>query len=358
MKIILHIGTHKTGTTSIQYFCMDNRTFLAEHGIHWPEEKLPKNSDQHSQLSQYIIDGEQEKFKQYIQRAVAGAKKDGQTTLFLSGEGFCRLTTEQVMALSRILSNHEVIILIGFRNIYDYVRSALTQRFERAENLESLQNIIKSYTKSLKYTATINRWEKAFGVKNITVFSYDQISKDLIPQFLTLLDIPIEQSNKFITKSTIRHKTSIDLSTQILLAASGYNYGIKKHKEAKKLYGQTFKNKQRLPLDPALLTTIVRNTNFQVDHKKLHGFQKSLLKPPQAISDSYDPLPYIENTGKFLTLLARHEKRVRIIHKVTKKIKLLIDTSNRYLRYVGIQIPTTNNGPTTAQQRPKNDDGL
>lgn len=39
MKIILHIGTHKTGTTSIQAFCVCNATFLSEYGVHYGLQK-------------------------------------------------------------------------------------------------------------------------------------------------------------------------------------------------------------------------------------------------------------------------------------------------------------------------------
>ena len=35
MKLILHIGTHKTGTTALQRFLHSNREPLAVQGIHY-----------------------------------------------------------------------------------------------------------------------------------------------------------------------------------------------------------------------------------------------------------------------------------------------------------------------------------
>ena len=41
-KLLLHIGTHKTGTTSIQRFCGANRDALRERGIWYPPADVGK----------------------------------------------------------------------------------------------------------------------------------------------------------------------------------------------------------------------------------------------------------------------------------------------------------------------------
>ena len=42
--VILHIGFHKTGTTSIQYWLRDHEDFLAEHGVRFPRGWLRLNN--------------------------------------------------------------------------------------------------------------------------------------------------------------------------------------------------------------------------------------------------------------------------------------------------------------------------
>ena len=37
MRLILHAGTHKTGTTSIQKVLADNRDWLRERGLIYPD---------------------------------------------------------------------------------------------------------------------------------------------------------------------------------------------------------------------------------------------------------------------------------------------------------------------------------
>ena len=40
MRLLLHIGTHKTGTTSIQKFCAGNRARLRGQGLWYPDYDL------------------------------------------------------------------------------------------------------------------------------------------------------------------------------------------------------------------------------------------------------------------------------------------------------------------------------
>lgn len=41
-EIILHIGTHKTGTTTLQRFCASASDALAERGILYPRSARPR----------------------------------------------------------------------------------------------------------------------------------------------------------------------------------------------------------------------------------------------------------------------------------------------------------------------------
>ena len=40
MKLVLHVGIHKTGTSAIQAFCKENRATLAEIGVLYPKTGL------------------------------------------------------------------------------------------------------------------------------------------------------------------------------------------------------------------------------------------------------------------------------------------------------------------------------
>ena len=55
MKTIIHIGQHKTGTTSIQKFLQDNRTTLAENGVYVPSRLAGYSEPSHFILNVYAL---------------------------------------------------------------------------------------------------------------------------------------------------------------------------------------------------------------------------------------------------------------------------------------------------------------
>ena len=58
MKLILHIGTEKTGTTSIQKFLTGNRENLIENNIYIPITLMAGNAGAHRWLPYLAIDGD------------------------------------------------------------------------------------------------------------------------------------------------------------------------------------------------------------------------------------------------------------------------------------------------------------
>jgi len=59
MRLILHAGTHKTGTTSIQHLFHANREWLRERGVHYAPEYNKRGDlrSQHHHLARALVDG-------------------------------------------------------------------------------------------------------------------------------------------------------------------------------------------------------------------------------------------------------------------------------------------------------------
>lgn len=59
-KLLLHVGSHKTGTTSIQATLAKNRTLLKDNGILYPDTKpfFRGGSDAHHDIAHYLADKE------------------------------------------------------------------------------------------------------------------------------------------------------------------------------------------------------------------------------------------------------------------------------------------------------------
>ena len=55
MKTIVHIGQHKTGTTSIQHYLQTHRERLIGEGLYVPMLKLASNNPSHFILNIYAL---------------------------------------------------------------------------------------------------------------------------------------------------------------------------------------------------------------------------------------------------------------------------------------------------------------
>lgn len=97
MRLILHAGTHKTGTTTIQKVPADNREFLRDHGILYPKggSAFPRTRVPHHRFAHGLVDpqGEAyEKGQRFIAEA-AGSARDGEAILISSEPIYRHLAT-------------------------------------------------------------------------------------------------------------------------------------------------------------------------------------------------------------------------------------------------------------------------
>ena len=86
MRVILHAGTHKTGTTSIQIALDHNRNWLHERGYVYP--KLREGTHDHNELAQRLMRTEQDNFNVRSELAASSGH-----TLIFSAEGLWATTT-------------------------------------------------------------------------------------------------------------------------------------------------------------------------------------------------------------------------------------------------------------------------
>ncbi len=94
MRVILHIGQSKTGTTSLQSFLASNRASLAKAGVLYPDVYrggIPLNVLEHNSFAESLCGfrrfpgfSAEEYFPQFLEQA----QKQGCDTLLLSGESF------------------------------------------------------------------------------------------------------------------------------------------------------------------------------------------------------------------------------------------------------------------------------
>ncbi|MCJ9430789.1 hypothetical protein [Kordiimonas marina] len=307
MKIYLHIGTHKTGTTAIQHYCLENRDRLLRHGIFWPDEQLPRHLYQHSYLAQFVRDGNLAAAGDYIGRAVRDAEAAGATSLLLSGEGFSQLEDDGISAVFELLNGHEVEVIVYFRNIRHYAISMLHQRLKSARQMPDLSTMLEALRKKLNYTDFLKRWEASAGASHVTVRCYDQEKNRLYASFLDILGLPADALPQ-PSKSQATNR-SLDLATQLMLAASGANYQLQNFKYVRADYQKVFDAHPFFaPGTEQVAEALCAGAELDLSHPKLAPYQDLLLAPLHVPSELGDPLDYLNRLGKLLRRSVRHER--------------------------------------------------
>ncbi len=91
MKLVLHCGLHKTGSTSFQNACLEAQPTLAEHGVLYPSTweggQFPL---QHAEVALALLSGEVDRVISWLKGLQTGPKPDVDTIL-ISAEDLCSL---------------------------------------------------------------------------------------------------------------------------------------------------------------------------------------------------------------------------------------------------------------------------
>ena len=195
---VLHIGMHKTGTSSIQRMISENfdelrdRFGIASYRRHLNHSALaPAFVDDLSQVRSNLAPG-LEKPEDVHRQAVSAVEDLGESlardrppSLVLSGEGFSKLPETAVPRLKRFLEPHfdRVHVAIYVREPFSYANSAAAQRIKVGSTFENLiadtlihQEIYATHPDSSSvlptYRYRIEKFVEAFGRDNVEIVPF------------------------------------------------------------------------------------------------------------------------------------------------------------------------------------------
>lgn len=188
MKVIIHAGIHRTGTTSLQGFLSGNRQALAGHGIHYPGE-----ARNHQPLCWAINRGDAG--AEDIRRLAAEGA--GGRSLLLSAEDFC--THTKLAWLRELASTHETRVVFYLRRQDHWLMSWYNQhikwpfnrrisRMDKHQFLDCLHEF-----EWIDFERLLDRWAGILGedALDIAVLEQGQV-RDVVQHFLTVLGIPAD----------------------------------------------------------------------------------------------------------------------------------------------------------------------
>jgi len=182
MKIIFHIGIHKTGTTAIQAFCTRNREMLAQRGLLYPSVYTKFNA--HHPLPWALgvrhpdkTDGD--KPEDIAAAILEEAKARRADKVLISSEEFRNLDNHAVlMQLRSLFAGTDQEVVVYLRRQDDFLVSKYGQHV-RMYAIRYASSILDfylrhNYVNRYNYWELTHRWAKAFGEQALRVKVYDK----------------------------------------------------------------------------------------------------------------------------------------------------------------------------------------
>lgn len=212
LKLILHVGTPKTGTTSLQTYLDKKHRKLNKLGILYPNQRHNNDAPKHQWFEKNLVRTHPKNLLDNF-KSILNEVEENTHTILLSSEGIYNHWwdfPEESKAILKELSNlFEVNIWVWFREPLAFAESFYKQcmRNPVVESIPcygkdlSFAEILSDpwFNKHLDYIDFVNECDSLFGKSAISVFEYQQDTVQIVSQILGLAtphDNPTPRKNE------------------------------------------------------------------------------------------------------------------------------------------------------------------
>ena len=235
VKIYLHIGTEKTGTSTIQEFLFQNRENLMRQGYYYLHMEgrteyrdLPAYCMNMDRVDRYFkinfIDSKEKRLEFNNRFIIDFHQKmknlpDHIHTLIISSEHFSsRLRfPDELEKLKQLLRDYteDITVICYLRNQADKLLSQYSTRVKTGASIK-IENFYKNFISSNKnnYESKLDLWGGVFGKNNLEVKIFDKKefhNNSLLDDFIQIIDknlltelnMEISQKNESLSKNGI-----------------------------------------------------------------------------------------------------------------------------------------------------------
>jgi hypothetical protein len=241
-NIILHIGRHKTGTSSLQRTFFKNWQVLRDNNIYYPQTGI-KGYGHHKIAVELSRKNTRNPFfslrrLEILDRLKNEINASGSSTILISSEAFQNCAAKTVR---QAFDNYNVEVVCYIRNKVDYFVSAYAQKIHATNYAGSIEDFEKNHFK-LNYITFISEWESFFpGHFNIHIYDRSRLEQgNIVADFLRRYipeNIPIayfeEDGNPSLGYDLISVKRAVNLLYPAL-SHDSYIYRIFSIKAAEK----------------------------------------------------------------------------------------------------------------------------
>ncbi len=199
-RVFLHIGTHKTGTTSVQHFAVNNEKKLHEHGILYPKAGRPHlevNKGHHllawaptKSMVGSSLWGEFSEDPRSVWDALREEiNASSCRTVLISSEEFDVLDERGVETIAQSLDGFKVTIICYLRRLHEFVQALYTTNVIFHGEKRPIKEYLRGMRTTTNYEELVSRWKKVFGQHNVDVNFY-------IPDALMERDVVVDLFDK------------------------------------------------------------------------------------------------------------------------------------------------------------------
>jgi hypothetical protein len=203
MKLILHIGTHKTGTTALQQFLYANRARLSACGIHYATP--PHGRQEANAIANALNVGKHAVVQTFFAKQLDLAKRRGAHTILVSAENFYAMSVlgaihrrdrlanavardRVLLATMNSLMPADVAIrqaVCYFRRPDRYAESLYSQHVKRGILFDgTFDEFLPIVAPALLYNEHMRAWSEVFGESGCVVRLYEPVKADIVSDFL------------------------------------------------------------------------------------------------------------------------------------------------------------------------------
>jgi hypothetical protein len=191
--IVLHIGLHKTGTTSIQRFLHVNYEALLRQGVLYPlAGRLRKDGERHEShlmLAWSVVERYARKYDvrlsekpwMKLREEIEEKKPD---RVVLSSEFFWPATTQEIQTIRGYLSGYSVRTIVYVRDPVNYAVSSYKQAVKAGGYEDTIVKFVTERLWQYDTHGVLSRWESVFGKKSVSCYKYERCRSRLTEHFV------------------------------------------------------------------------------------------------------------------------------------------------------------------------------
>jgi len=226
IKLILHVGTPKTGTTSLQTYLAKKQRKLRQNGILYPHnlEKLQHpTAPRHQWFEKNLMAANVNYFSENLKNIIAQVKQDTHTIL-ISSEGIYNywwdFSKESKKILKELNQLFDVEVWVWFREPLGFIESYYKQCIRNPQvkgnlcygkDLSFAEMLdIAWFSQHLNYQGFVDDCESLFGKNNVLVFNYSlKQNTDVVAVIIERLgmatphDNPTPRQNQSLNNASI-----------------------------------------------------------------------------------------------------------------------------------------------------------